>query len=237
MLKVKKGRLATVFLGGRREEGFTIVELMIASALSLIVMAGIYTIYQSQTRSYVVREQITVMQQNLRAGMVLMTSDIRMAGYKHPKITTSSIPGITVAETDNIEFRLMNNKTDNPNSATDPNFDKLETIKYSLVNNNLVKVRTLEGEAADDPLIIAENIDWLDFVYLKDDGTVTGTPTEIKSIEITMVARTGRGDRDYSDLAVHGAYKNQRGTTIFTPDANDNYRRRILTRQIQCRNL
>ena len=50
MLKVIKGRLNTVFFVGR-EGGFTIVELMVATALSLIVMTGIYTVYHSQQKS------------------------------------------------------------------------------------------------------------------------------------------------------------------------------------------
>jgi hypothetical protein len=91
--------------------------------------------------------------------------------------------------------------------------------------------------------LMAENIDALDFVYLKEDGTVLAAPVDaanlglIKSIQITMVARTGRGDPGYSDAAVNSEYKNQQETVIYTPAAHDNNRRRLLTRTIQCRNL
>ncbi len=233
MLKENKGILNTVFSFGR-EEGFTIIELMVAAALSLIVMTGIYSVYRSQQKSYIVREQVTVMQQNLRAGMVVMTSDIRMAGYVHPNITLVSDPGISNESTSTkLKFTLLANKDDDPEDIAANQV--LETITYN-VNSDNELIRNKDGSDQ----IIAENIDCLDFVYLDIDGATvnpSSNPTDVKSIQVTMVARTGRGDRDYLDKEVNPEYKNQQGTTIYTPDADDNFRRRVLTREIRCRNL
>ncbi len=232
MAKEHKGILSKgIFLG--REEGFTIIELMVAAALSLVVMGGIYSVYRSQQESYIVREQETAMQQNIRAGMVIMTSDIRMAGYHHPTVDVS--PGITSANPTSIAFTMLKNKGDRP----DPTDTTLETITYSLDGKNLK--RTINDGSTTSDQIIAENIDWVDFVYLNSAGAVIANPpaslTEIKSIQVTLIARAGKADPDYSDAEVHPDYYNQQDVSIYSPVADDNFRRRRLSREIKCRNL
>ena len=63
-----------------KNKGFSLIELMIAMAVSIIVLGGIYTIYNSQTRSHRTQQEIVNMQQNLRAAMALMEKEIMMAG-------------------------------------------------------------------------------------------------------------------------------------------------------------
>ena len=62
-------------------KGFTLVEMLIAMAASLVVMAGIYSAYQSHQRSHVTQQLVVDMQQNARAAMSLMKREIRMMGY------------------------------------------------------------------------------------------------------------------------------------------------------------
>jgi len=63
------------------DQGFTLVELMVALAISLVVMGSIFLTFKSQQDSYVIQDQITAMQQNLRSAMYMLTRDIQMAGY------------------------------------------------------------------------------------------------------------------------------------------------------------
>ena len=238
MLKVSKGRLTSVLSIGK-EEGFTLIELMVAAALSLVVMGGIYSVYQSQSKSYIVREQVTAMQQNLRAGMVVMTSDIRMAGYVYPGVTlTGGVnAGILEANTNDLKFRLLEDKNNPPSAPYDP-----ETIKYSLFDFDgdgdldLVMDREVNG-VSDPQKLVAENIDALNFVYLDiNDAVIIDPPsnlTTIRSIQITMVAKTGISDPGYKNT---NSYKNQQNTEIL-PAKNDGFRRRVLSREIKCRNL
>ncbi|MCD4717022.1 MAG: prepilin-type N-terminal cleavage/methylation domain-containing protein [Desulfobacterales bacterium] len=65
----------------RADQGFTLIELMVAMAITLVVMGAIFTTFKSQQDSYVVQDQVTRMQQNLRGAMYVMTRDIQMAGY------------------------------------------------------------------------------------------------------------------------------------------------------------
>ncbi len=63
------------------DQGFTLVELMVAMAISLVVMGAIFLTFKSQQDSYIIQDQITATQQNLRAAMYMLTRDIQMAGY------------------------------------------------------------------------------------------------------------------------------------------------------------
>jgi type IV pilus assembly protein PilW len=61
--------------------GFTLVEILIAIGISGFVLAGLYTSFLGQQRSYFVNERLAEMQQNLRGAMMQMSREIRMAGY------------------------------------------------------------------------------------------------------------------------------------------------------------
>jgi type IV pilus assembly protein PilW len=74
--------------GSRRESlsaqsmaGFTLIELLVAIALGLIILAGLFRTFKVQQDSYVIQDQISAMQQNLRAAMHFITQDLQMAGY------------------------------------------------------------------------------------------------------------------------------------------------------------
>jgi type IV pilus assembly protein PilW len=210
----------------KSEKGFSVIELLVAMAISLVVLASVYSVFRSQQKSTLVREQINMMQQNLRAGMTVMTRDIRMAGYVHPTVTANA--GITVANSDAIEFTRLDDNNTLP----------LKKIKYSLNDGKLVRnIQNEDGTNPSGDQIIAEDIDALDFVYLNENGVVTADLGEIRSVQVTMVARTGKGDPGYLDTNV---YENQWGPIAqanFNNPPNDNYRRRVLSREIICRNL
>jgi len=61
--------------------GYSLVELLITIAITGIVMAAVYSAYNTQQKSYANQEQIATMQQNIRAAMYYMEREIRLAGY------------------------------------------------------------------------------------------------------------------------------------------------------------
>lgn len=214
--------------------GFTLAELLVAMALSGLVMTSIYSVYNSQQKSYVLTEQVAAMQQNLRAAMYSMAKNIRMAGCDP---TSTSGAGIITAASDSIQFTMdihdgLDNDADgtvdedseigNVDGFTD---DTNENISYYLNDGNLV--------SNSDDNIIAENIEVLEFVYLTASGTTTTTLTEIKSIQISMVARTGKADPGYTNDTT---YYDRQGGVILSPQ-NDHFHRKCITIQVRCRNL
>jgi len=228
----------------RNEKGFTLVELLVAMTVGGIVMAGISMAYRSQQRSALVQDQVCAMQQNLRASMQLMEREIRMAGYD-PAGTAGS--GIQTANTNSIRITLdIHDGADNDTDGIVDEFDEAgngdgdtndinEDITYLRLDPDGDGVFDLfrrdAAVAGDQP--IAENIDAIDFIYLDEDGNVTATLTEMRSVQITVVARTDRRVRGYTDTAI---YTNQQGATVFGP-GGDNFRRKRLTAEVKCRNL
>jgi type IV pilus assembly protein PilW len=65
----------------QKENGFSIIELLIALALTGIVMVAVYKALSSQQKVYVAQDEVVAMQQDLRAVMEIMVQGIRMAGY------------------------------------------------------------------------------------------------------------------------------------------------------------
>lgn len=63
------------------KKGFTVVELLVAVAISGVVAIGIWSAYKSQRRLMSAQEVVTDLQQNIRSAIFTMTQDIRMAGY------------------------------------------------------------------------------------------------------------------------------------------------------------
>jgi len=68
-------------LPARSMAGFTIIELLVAMALGMVILAGLFRTFKVQHDSYVIQDQVSAMQQNLRAAMHLITRDLQMAGY------------------------------------------------------------------------------------------------------------------------------------------------------------
>jgi type IV pilus assembly protein PilW len=61
----------------RNQKGFTLIEFLVAMAVAGIVMAGIYSAYYSQQKSFVVQDEMAEMQQNLRAAMFFMVAPMQ----------------------------------------------------------------------------------------------------------------------------------------------------------------
>ena len=217
------------------DQGFTIVELLVAMVVALLALEAIYSTFLNQHKSYVVQEETAAMNQNLRIALFYMQREIRMAGCDP---TGNADARIIEANATSINFtedvRGDLDESD-PDGDTD---DANEDITYGLKANNLVK-NTGGGNQ-----MVVQNIDALDFVYL--DGSSppnvlnpggSSVPDEslnqIRSVEVTMVART---DRSTLASKNNNAYFNQRGWQILAPQ-NDNFSRRCLTVRINCRNL
>jgi type IV pilus assembly protein PilW len=226
------------------DQGFTIIELMIAMVVSLLAMGAIYSTFLAQHRSYQVQEETSEMQQNIRTAMYYMQREIRMAGSNPFKSLPLSDFGITAASQNSITF------TEDVRSGIPPvvlppdgfvNINNVpdEDITYTLNGTDLVRTDNNANGGLGDTQIVAQNIDWLDFVYLDSDGIPTATLADIRSVEITVVARTN--DPLLYGTQNNNVYPNQQ--PLASPARRsfnaqgDNVSRRRLTTVIHCRNL
>jgi type IV pilus assembly protein PilW len=64
-----------------KQQGITIIEVMVALALSLIILAGVMHIFINNKQTYRVQEAFARLQESGRFATHFITRDLRMAGY------------------------------------------------------------------------------------------------------------------------------------------------------------
>ena len=65
----------------RRQQGFTLIELMVALTIGLFLVSGILYIYLSTRASYASNDAAARVQEDARFAMERLTREIRMAGH------------------------------------------------------------------------------------------------------------------------------------------------------------
>ena len=217
----------------RSNQGFTLVELLVTLVVSGVVLAGICSTFYSQQTAYLNQEQIIAMQQNLRVAIYNMEREIRMAGHD-----PNGDAGAGIVTANATSIRIAQDLTGNGGTG-DPDKDvgdPGENITYSLQDadgdGDMDLVRNDHNGAGIQ--MIAEDIDALNFVYLDQEGDPTTTLANIRSVQITVLAKTGLPSRGYVNKT---PYQNQQGQTIFIPLSGDHFRRRLLTAEVKVRNL
>lgn len=211
------------------QHGFTLIEMMIAMAITLLVTAGVYEVFSSQQKAFRIQDHVAEMQQNARVALDFMTREIRMAGYiaedwdldSATSVPTTDVTGQSWTGTGAQDIEELGPGAITFEADVDGD-DQTETVRYTISNGNLTRATwqwdgtsawTVESAAT----ALAENIETLAFTYSDSGGTVTATAANIRIIQIQLVAKTRIRD------------PNLKG--------GDGYRRRMLTANVRPRNL
>lgn len=70
--------MMTILKGNK---GLTLLELIVALAISALLVAAVYRTFVSQQKTFTVQEQVVEMQQSARGSISRMMDDLRMAGF------------------------------------------------------------------------------------------------------------------------------------------------------------
>jgi type IV pilus assembly protein PilW len=176
--------------------GFTLVEILVALAISSIVISGIIYSYSGQQKSELSQTQLVEMQQNIRAAMYIMTMEIRMAGYDPHRAFSAGITNAGDGSNGNpLTFTYVENDTD-----SDPG--TLTTIEYDLFDSLSDGDDDIgRKKHPDNRQAIAENIQSLTFSYLDSDGAVLTAPVDlnaIRAVRIDIIAGLDAGAVDHT---------------------------------------
>jgi len=205
----------------KNSAGFTLIEILIAMAISGMVMTGIYQAYVQQMRVNNTQNQVVDMQQSVRVAMYFMEREIRLAGLDPSGLADS---GVDVASADaiTISMDITGGEADGIDNDGDGNVDDAgewydripEQMTYALsndanpqdgMNDALFGVNNNPCHLLRNGQRLASNIDALNFVYLGVDDTdptceencLLVSPTSaqerrnIRSVQITIIARAG----------------------------------------------
>ena len=200
---------------------------MVALAVSGIIIAAVYGAYISQQKTYLVQDQVAEMQQNLRAALVFLSDDIRMAGYD---INSTGLFGISTAS----KTKMVFSADFDGNGVVGPG----ETLTYELylpAGASMTALRRIAGRAS-----VAENIEAIEFQYLDGSGNDLGpggtvpssSLNDIRAVRISVLARAKQPDRSYTDTSAYVA-----ASGSVWPPFGDNYRRRLQRITVNCRNI
>ena len=179
---------------GRRDRGMGLAEVLVGSALSLIVMAGVYSFYSAQTQALAAQRAYARSQDVTRTVIDLLGRELRMATYDPAgtAIATSasggSCPGvkqgILVGKLDEIKF------VQDLNGDGDVT-DESETLHYYALAGELNRV-----DGVTTPVTLVENLDVNGFVLQYFDNSnppvelvPTGTPPTLSAAQRDCVAK------------------------------------------------
>ena len=79
----------------REQAGFTLVELMVAMSIFLLILVGIFQVFDPSRNAYQVSERKLDVQQNARVAMDRMARQIRMSGYIPENVDADNTNDIT----------------------------------------------------------------------------------------------------------------------------------------------
>ena len=248
------------------QQGFTLVEIMIAITLSLFLISGLVKIYSSNKKSAFVQSELARMQENQRFAVDFLNREIRMAGYYDQSQPTAIYPVKKFYDGSNTKISNpatsdgANNDSDTITiqyeSATDCLGNKVDDTKAEnldgngntiAINTYSVNNETLYCQGNSNPVAqpVAEDIANMQILYGENtDPIVVG--------EIPTANRYVRqADADMSKVVsvriallfkTEGAVINQDNTRTYNLlDApgityTDKYRREIVTTTIALRN-
>ncbi len=206
------------------EQGFTLVELMITVAISLLLAGAVYTAYSINQKSYYAQGQVVKMQQNIRAALELMSSEIRMAGFDPDGEANAGI--VTAGPT---QFNFTMDLNDDGDVA-----DVNENITYTIGGTDL----TRNGQT------ITENIQNIEFYYshypnlnkpeevVEEINVGAADLKNIRSVKITILAVAEKSDPNYTNTKTYTTASN-----VFPWTApGDGLRRRLLSQTVNIRN-
>lgn len=188
-------------------EGFTLIEMVVALGLSLVTVSAVYTLYVSELRAQLVREDMLEMQQQARVVMDVVSREILMAGY---------------------DPRGVNNDVDLSNDFLGITFDPGRLlIKADLNGNGLltdanesiifvfdVGTHTLRRNTGGGNQPFGENIESFVVEYFDQGGNPAVDSTSIRQVKITVTARTEDPDLKY---VPNGGYRTVTLQSRLTP--------------------
>lgn len=167
------------------QDGFSLIEVLVVLAISSVVILAVYNLYIDQINSANAQEKILAMRQNLRVGHFVIGRELMKAGYSS-QLTDEETPGFTQAEKSALAFTYVDDSSE----------DEV-TVSFYFEDNTIY--RKIDDA---DASIIAEGIEYLEFMYHLKDASASWAPSatnldEIIGVTVSILGRTGNALSDY----------------------------------------
>jgi len=160
------------------ESGFTLVELLVSLAISVVILAGLTSVFMTTNEHYTEQSKLSDVQQGIRAAMLVMSRDLRMAGLNPTR--NAICPGIYSANSTYLNVRYDYNG--------DGSCDRDRTFQYDAGAKELQMKPTTSGSMQ----VLAEDITSFSFGY-------TPNATNVRMVSIGICGKISGAYADNFD--------------------------------------
>ena len=180
----------------KNENGFSLIELVIAMAVTLTIMAAASTLLAHAFNFRAREDRKSDAVADVQRAMNIMTREISNSGLKLPSgLPSISANGIVAGDSDNTSLRIVSNLNGMPDSANgyfeDSDVtDADEDIKFLMYVDNDLGQRYIvryERNNSNQTTVLANRIDSLIFRYYDEKVTYSTTINADGACDITSV--------------------------------------------------
>ncbi|MCF8037826.1 MAG: prepilin-type N-terminal cleavage/methylation domain-containing protein [Desulfohalobiaceae bacterium] len=183
-------------LSNKKKSGFTLVELLVVTAISGIILAAIGKLFISSNEIYSSQEQRVRIQQDLRASTNFISKYIRMVGLDPSGNATCA--GFSAANETAVHLSIDYNGDGNC-TGNGP----AEEVAFSFAGNELKL-----GYGGNTPSLFAPNISTFELRYFLANGSNSTSPGNLSDIRTVQMRVCGQIAGPYS-----GKYDNEQCLT------------------------
>jgi len=163
----------------KNQEGFTLIEILMALVITSIVVGAAYSLFSLMTRSFTSQEVTAAVQQQLRLGVDFITRDIRATGFDPTGETGAGVLTATATS-----FQFTADRDENGSLA-----ELEEDVTYTF-NAAAGRLERVDANSAFGTEVLIENVDVANsgFSYFDDSSPPVATvnPDDIRTIIIAM---------------------------------------------------
>jgi type IV pilus assembly protein PilW len=156
------------------KKGVTLIELLVVLAITSIIMAGIYRVFVSQTKTYAVQDQVMEVQQSVRGAMEILLRDLRMTGFDDDNPNSDVTIANPLAPVQTSDITINYEYYDRSLVGTEAQRYQSHVVRYWRNAGTSQLMRQLTVDAVARPAeIILDNVNALTFTYgvdLSNDG-------------------------------------------------------------------
>jgi len=178
-----------------RQSGFSLIELMIAMAVTSMVGFAIIMTFSTSSRHFTEQNVAASLQQEMRATLEIMASQIRLAGYDPHQTGDFSIDEASAFR---FKYSADLNEDGIKDVSGDFNTSEITTFSYAggstavqMISSEATgsaRIETLLGDTGGQTQALSLVFDYRDL-----SDTVTTNPLNVRSVIMTLTAQAPAG--------------------------------------------
>jgi Tfp pilus assembly protein PilW len=147
------------------QKGFSVAELLVAAAMSSLLMAGVLTVLQQGQLAYLFGAGRAEVQQTARGALDRMARELRTGSL----VSTSAASSVTFQFVDETGTTV--------------------TVQYSLNGTNLQRNQTVPAPGTAQPETVIGGVNALAFTYYDANNVATTTPADVRTVNIKLTTQ------------------------------------------------